>query len=461
MAADGIALMELVEKCPTLDKSAEPAKKEIVMRKCLIGLLTGVLILLPSLGFAGPQSEETEETVTLEFLHAIWLPEMQEVLKEAIADFEEQNPNIKVNATSVPFADLSAQTMITLIGGEQLDLVMSNLSRGAAFRANRAWANLEELADPGYWDRYIGPDKITTSFDGYRDAVQWDGSTWGLFYRKDLFEQAGLDPNTPPETWDDLITYATALTKDTNGDGEIDQWGFAYPGSGYLPQQFWVPLMLQLGNPISELDGDEWISIIDSPEGMRATTFMTELVTKHRVTPREVVGMDWEQTAIAFAQGEVAMFVTGSWVLTTLKDGYPDIVSSIGTAPYPYPSDGQPAVYGGPQTIHIPQQSQYKEEAWKFLEFMETGDPSYVDRFGLASNSPAWNRNFLKTDFATDPLTKTFVEIIEYAHMPPQSVQWDSFQANELCPTLQSLAMGEMSVDEAVEYLDKAFVELH
>ena len=96
-----------------------------------------------------------------------------------------------------------------------------------------------------------------------------------------------------------------------------------------------------------------------------------------------------------------------------------------------------------------------------FLEFMEQGYPSYVDRFGLASNSPAWNRNFLRTDFATDPLTKTFVEIIEYAHMPPQSVHWDSFQANELNPTLQSLIMDEVSVDEAVQYLDRAFAELH
>ncbi|HEX7588333.1 MAG TPA: extracellular solute-binding protein, partial [Anaerolineae bacterium] len=69
----------------------------------------------------------------------------------------------------------------------------------------------------GFWDYNKYGDKII--------SMPYNNSIPVLYYNKDLFTAAGLDPNKPPATWDDLVKAAQALTKDTNADGKIDQWG--------------------------------------------------------------------------------------------------------------------------------------------------------------------------------------------------------------------------------------------
>ena len=61
--------------------------------------------------------------------------------------------------------------------------------------------------------------EMVTSEDGKIDGLPQEGCNWALFYRKDLFEEAGLDPEKPPKTFEEFLEYAKALTKDTDGDG--------------------------------------------------------------------------------------------------------------------------------------------------------------------------------------------------------------------------------------------------
>lgn len=422
-----------------------------------------VLAVVLSMLFSFPLGVLAQKPVTLEFLHMTWLPEAVRVVDQAIADFEAANPHITINQTTVPWGDAVNQTLITLLGGMQLDIVMSNPTRGAIFKEMGIWSNLEELEeDPNYFDQFLSGERYAMSRDGFYDSILLEGSTYGLFYRKDLFEEAGLDPNKPPQNWDELIEYAQKLTKDTNGDGKIDQWGLGLPASGWLSPHYWLMLMYQNGNPgISQDEDGNWVSTIAEPSGLEATQFFYDFVHKYNIMPKEVVGMDSDQLAVAFAEGDVAMMFNGMWVMGTIDDGYPEVYDDYGTALYPVGPTGEIVSYGAPATVGIPHLSNHKDDAWKFLKFLQNGSPSYADQYALAASSLNWNKSFMELDVASNPKVKPFVEGMAYAELVPQSSDWDSYQALHVSPILQNLLLGEITPEEAVKYMHDEFVKMN
>ena len=157
----------------------------------MTGLKKTAILIVLALTVALSGTALAQETVTLEFLHMTWLPAAVEVMNKAIADFEAAHPNVKINQTTVAWGDSVNQTMITLLGGMQLDLVMSNPTRGKIFKEMDVWANLEEFEDRSYFQQFLGGERFAVS-DGNYDSILLEGSTYGLFYRTDLFEEAGL-----------------------------------------------------------------------------------------------------------------------------------------------------------------------------------------------------------------------------------------------------------------------------
>ena len=400
------------------------------------------------------------QTVTLEFLHMTWLPAAVEVMNKAIADFQAIHPNVKINQTTVAWGDSANQTLVTLLSGMPLDIVMSNPTRGKVFKEMEVWANLEEFEDRSFFDQLLGGERFAVSRQGYYDSILLEGSTYGLFYRRDLFEASGLDPDKPPQTWAELVEYAKKLTKDTDGDGVIDQWGLGFPASGWLSPHYCGTFMYQNGNDIAYRDENgKWQSSIAEPSGLEATQFLADLVHKNGVTPKEIVGMDSDQLAVAFAEGDFAMMMNGMWVMGTINDAYPEVYDLYSTAHYPVGPTGKKVSYGAPATLHIPKLSQNKELAWEFMKFFISGSPSYADQYALAASSLNWNESYFNLDFAKDPKVMPFVEAMDTARTVPEPGGWDSYQALYVSPTLQSLILGEITAEEAVEYMHARFVE--
>ena len=185
-----------------------------------------------SIGMFGAMSYEAkaEETVEIQFLHTAWVPAQLEILERAIADFEEKNPGIKIIETRSSWTDAPSQIMTSIVSGDAPDLIMCNTSMLAEYRGIGAIADLSTLVPEELINSFLPSAKaMITAEDGKIDGLPQEGCNWALFYRKDLFEEAGLDPNKPPKTYDEFLEYAKALTKDTDGDGVIDQYGYAWP----------------------------------------------------------------------------------------------------------------------------------------------------------------------------------------------------------------------------------------
>ncbi|MEW6439570.1 MAG: extracellular solute-binding protein, partial [bacterium] len=138
-----------------------------------------------------------------------------------------------------------------------------------------------------------------------------------ILYRADLVQEAGLTP--PPEGWtlEDLANYAKRLTRDLDGDGDIDQWGLGVPGARNEKSVYqWLPWFWILGGETFSAGGR---IVLANPAAMRAMQWYRDLAERYRVTPPTFYSMDQEAIFQGLANGMFAMTVGGSWELAMLK----------------------------------------------------------------------------------------------------------------------------------------------
>lgn len=147
-----------------------------------------------------------------------------------------------------------------------------------------------------------------------------------LFYNKDMLADLGF--GSPPATWEEFLEMAIAATKDTNGDGKIDQWGFA-PGWGATDwgemNYLWYPWLWQAGGSLFSEDGSE--VAFDGPEGMEAARFLYELKFTHKVIPPDAVSQKSMEMFVNYFAAGKALFTLYQSVAAdkVLKKDYPDL----------------------------------------------------------------------------------------------------------------------------------------
>ncbi len=204
-------------------------------------------------------------------------------------------------------------------------------------------------------------------------ALPWGSDTYALYYNKDLFEEAGLDPEHPPETLEELVQYAEKLTK-VDKDGNIQQLGFV-PDYAWSHFEQYAPMF-----------GGYWISrdgtkvLADSQPIIDALKWEQQFYTKYG--PDKVLEFvsslgDYASPQNGFMDGKIAMVVDGEWFTGPNFIGglKPDLW--YGVAPFPYPKDhperARTNTVGGTVVV-IPSGVANPEASGKLLAWMMTPD---------------------------------------------------------------------------------------
>jgi len=185
-----------------------------------------------------------------------------------------------------------------------------------------------------------------------------------LYYRKDLFEKAGLKA---PETWDDVIAAAQKLNDPPNSNAfglafsrksdDMDYWWYAWLGANGAD-----------GN--TKLWDENGKSRFNTPEGIAATQFLVDLAQKYKaVNPDYTTASRDADLQSLFYNSKLAMLETGSWYPTLLKNNAPDL--QVGIAPIPVAKAGmKPVTAFWPDAVMMFKQTKHPQEAAKFLEWM-------------------------------------------------------------------------------------------
>ncbi len=395
-----------------------------LLQKLMLLVFGASLLALPGCGEQGSDAGG-DGRVTITFWHS-FVSSTIPAFNALIARFEEEHPEIKINAQYVPTGDALVQKLITA--------VQSNSAPDISWvRANYMAELVQADAIYKIEDFAKGPDGLTQAEldDIYPALVQYaswkktlfsmpmEATNLGLLYNKDHFRAAGLDPERPPQTWEELASYAGRLKQDENGDGRYERIGFmvpAVPATGpqgpYMVWQF-IPFIWQAGGDLVNesqtrvLYGEEpavralelWKSIYQSQNQQSFTN---------------------DQAINAFASKQASMVLDGPWNLPR----YPELLQGIdwGVAMLPAGPAKKATVVAG-EYLAIFKQSKHPEEAWTFLKWMV--QPEVQAFWAMESGYLPVRKSVLEVEEFQDfleknPAHRAFVEQMAFAQAQRQ-----------------------------------------
>ncbi len=305
-------------------------------------------------------------------------PHWEKALKEAMAEFMAANPDIEVELEYVSYAEKETKYTTAIEAGVGPDVLhLGPIEVSFALFASRGY-----FLDLTPFIEAECPELVSVRYPTAMAAVQYNGRYYALpgdfmsmflMWNKRLFAEAGLDPNKPPETWDEFLAYAKALTRDRDGDGRIDTWGFGTVGKvdpGF--QLRFSPLLFSFG--ADYLTPDYTCSALNTPEAKEAFKFWVELYSVHGVIPPGVTDMTPGKVREQFAAEKVAMILTSGWGPPIVKSIRPDVNwdEILGFAPVPVKAGTDPAVRTTAWLSYwaINRNTKHPQEAWRLLKFI-------------------------------------------------------------------------------------------
>ena len=243
-----------------------------------IFILIAVILFAASILPAGiAQAAEKQELV-------VWHSKATlrgQVWAKMVAEFNAKHPDIKVTATYQGGYEQTVQKLTTAVAGNATpDVAEIPQTRGILeFAGSGKLLPIEDFMSKGDKADFYEAALARYSVNGKLYAIPNAVSTTLLYYNANLFKEAGLDPNKPPQTWDDVVTMGKKLTRDTDGDGKPDKWGLL---SHTTVNYFLFAMIFQNGGKLFDEKGNP---VINSPEAVEAFQFWSDLVHKHRIMP--------------------------------------------------------------------------------------------------------------------------------------------------------------------------------
>jgi multiple sugar transport system substrate-binding protein len=160
-----------------------------------------------------------------------------------------------------------------------------------------------------------------------------------MVYNKDLFDRAGVPYPSDDWTWDDFLRVAKALTRDSDGDGQVDQWGTAFDRRVFL----WLPWLWSGGADVLCPDGTRASGCLDAPASVEAIRWYTNWVTRDRIVPRAFnLRRSLGDNLRLFQSGKVAMLTTGHFWIPMLRPAVTEGRLRIGFVEIPHRAGAAP-----------------------------------------------------------------------------------------------------------------------
>ncbi len=343
------------------------AKKMMAMMKGILMVGMSFVLLLSILIVPTLASNNAE----LKYWVGGYSPQGVKMLREVCDQFTEET-GVGVEVTTFPWGEFQKK-LISAIKMEQPPDIFE-VGFGRMFQAMGALRPLtKEFEGLSYKDS-LPP--------AYVDEITIDGEIWGIprmmtiwqiMINKEKFEQVGLDPQRAPEDWEDLLNMAEKLTRDTNNDGEIDQWGWGAHG-GYLSSHIFLIWMAQQEGVKVTGKGNELLLPQYRDETVKAIELMNTLAKFSPGGPKTAAGYEYGHLMRMMAEEDIAMMITTAYNGRAVVEMNPQLEGKIGFINFPKKPTGLSMAGGG--WIYIASLSKYPNEAWELIEHLQEPENS-------------------------------------------------------------------------------------
>ncbi|NEW09483.1 extracellular solute-binding protein [Paenibacillus sp. SYP-B3998] len=359
-------------------------------------------------GSAAPgASTKSVEPVTIEYWQYTF-PTKVDLVNELILEFQKLHPHITVKQTNFPYDQYNEKVATLVPAGKGPDII--NLYYGWIPKYVQS-GYLQPLPEKGFSEADLKKDFFPVveagKINGKYWAVPTAVRTLALYYNKDLFKAAGLDPNKPPATWDELIDYAKKLTQRDSKDQLVVE-GLTWQPNSQLHHWYRDALIYQAGGKDTSDDHKKYLWN-DTPAGLEAFKFLTDIPVVHKVGQKDF----YETDINAFKKGLAAITIDGSNVLASIRKDAPTI--NFGTAPLPanQAKATQSSYWANAITKGVSDKK--LEAATDFLKFLTSKEveEKWVEKVG---ELPAKKEVASQDKYAKDPILGPFIQQLPDAH---------------------------------------------
>jgi ABC-type glycerol-3-phosphate transport system substrate-binding protein len=276
--------------------------------------------------------------------------------------FEKEHPDIKVKNEYFPsHTALLQKVQVVSSSGAKPDLIAYDMINVPITNQLLPLVDLNpyiELETDFKLDDFYPAFREFGAIDGKQLSLHMTSNNLLLFYNKKLFKEAGLNPEVPPKTWDELRTAAKALTKP-------GQWGYQITG---VNDEYFESLSWQFQTMVWQNGGEIWNGDFTAPafndeKGYEALQFLVDLIEKDKVTPLNAPEKGFEN-------GRVGMILQGTWMTKDYED---NLGADLGAAFLPQKQQYATNV-GGNELMMVQSDEARQQAAWEFFKFLMSKD---------------------------------------------------------------------------------------
>jgi len=284
-----------------------------VFDRVLAGVLPAALLALTA-GLAAAQPVE----ITFYYPVAVGGP-ITKTIDGYAAEFMKENPGVTVKPIYAgTYQETIVKALTALKSGEPPVTAILLSTDMFTLIDEDAIVPFEELA-PGAQDQAW----IQSFFPSFMKNSQTGGKTWGipfqrstvvLYWNKEAFKEAGLEPSRPPATWAEQLEYAKKLTR-RDATGHVARWGLQVPSSGF---PYWLFQGFTTQNDVLLMNEAGTQTYYDKPAVIEALQYWVDLSQKHKVMAPGVI--EWGTTPKDFFERKTAMMWTTTGNLTNVRN---------------------------------------------------------------------------------------------------------------------------------------------
>jgi len=409
----------------------------------------------PTEGASGDGSTGGDGVVTVEIWQNQFQPNDNAWFEGAVKAFNDAHTDVQVNLVVVPGDAWEQKMKAAQAAGKTPDAYTRNYSAIQPAARGGELGSLTEYFDASAWtdldERFL--EAVTVDGAQYAYPIYYEPSSL-LFFRKDLWTSAGLDPSDPPASWDELIGAAQTLksahpdvvpfqTAQNAVELSWTTWGMQINAAGHRPiSDDWTT---------SLAGGDEYRPLFETYK-----TLMDEgLLAKQALTGYGDLS--------ALAEGKIAMQASGSWAINQLLDEYPDVVENIEIAPLPSLDGDLTKTTGtlGGWAFVMDAKSTHPKETAEAISFMTAEDTAIpLDYFVKTNFTKLSPRNSVAEelsamDTSVDPWYETVIDVSQYQVLEPT---YDWAVSIAIGTALEKVMQGG-DVSEAIAEADAAITK--
>lgn len=378
-------------------------------------LFSGLNQIAAGLGIALSVAATPATATDLTFFYPVAVGgPVTKIVNDMAAAFEKEHPGIRIKPVySGSYQDTITKVLTAHKGGDAPHVSVLLSTDMYTLIDEDAIVPFDELArddEDRAWMQGFFPAFMKNSQTGGKTwGIPFQRSTVVMYWNKDMFKQAGLDPERPPQNWQELVDYGLKLTQ-RDASGKVTTWGVQVPSSGF-PYWMFQTFTTQAGVELMNAAGTE--TYFDKPEVIEALQYWVDLSRKHGVHPPGVV--EWGTTPKDFFERKVAIIYTTTGNLTYIRN---NAGFDFGVAMLPAGKRRGTPTGGGNFYVFKRATAEEREAAMKFIKWMTA--PQRAAEWAIATGyiavSPAaWETDTMKKYVADFPAAAVARDQLHYA----------------------------------------------